>query len=149
MKQQSSDGDSGLRHFGSIKPKTSRLTKSSQGWPELLSQVWPGFDTLYRTKETDRRTDERHVHLNIKAPGWKVTAMLRHCMNDLQKGNVIWKIRQSHSCSTNLPHIHTEKTLIERVCLMHRFTHRTIFQAVYWLAMTLYFYRPKSYSRRQ
>lgn len=28
-----------------------RLTKSSQGWPELVCQAWPGFDWFYRTKE--------------------------------------------------------------------------------------------------
>lgn len=43
--------------------KTSQLTKSSQGWPELVSQVWPGFDMLYRTKETDMKMAEGITHL--------------------------------------------------------------------------------------
>lgn len=108
--QQSSYGQSGHRHLCySFKPKTLGLTKSSQGWPELVSQVWPEFDTLYRTKDTDTEADEGNFATKYK-PGLtksiltyddEAILLTKKEMLFDRCNTYLWL--QCHSCNSNLP----------------------------------------------
>lgn len=54
MSRRSSNKRSSSQHFLNFMAWTLGLTKSSQGWPGLVSQVWPGSDMFYGTKKNEK-----------------------------------------------------------------------------------------------
>lgn len=117
--QQSSDGQSSLRHLCSN--ITSKAFGTYQIQPGLTwTGLWCDLDLTWsiEPKKQTRRLINAILHLQVtyKVPGLtKLTVMLRFVYY-LQKGQCyLTETSPYHSCNTHLP----QNTLAERVCLMH------------------------------